>query len=786
MSSNTITQSYSFSPANVVSSGCRLWLDAADATTFTFSSGSNLSQWRDKSGSNNHATATVGPLYSASSNSVYFVGNANSYMNLPDGTLPSGNSPYFIIAVTTPLSGGFHLIGAGLPGANQVLSPGWNLPNDLFDAWFSNDLNAATAITFTNRQSMLEFNYNQTTRTIYVEGTSVGSGAASNRNSGTTSNVLAAYLSAGTPYTPMYLNEMIVYSNVITTVQRQQVEGYLAWKWNLVTNLPSNHPFKTTPPFANNPRLPPSLYPSAPIRLASSSSPFTFFSPASLSLLATWFDATDTSTLYSDSNGATLITSNESPVRYWRDKSTNANNVRVTDAPTPPTYQIGSFNAQPTLLFNNAYLNAVTLGKVSAQNASIFAFYKSNLGSGLQGPIIYAQGNGEVGMYPNYYFHRHPSNPDNGVSITDTYQPLVGEILYSDSSLQYYNNFNNISPSSPVLGTPGNVFYSSYFNVGTYANGVGYNPQLYIGEIIIYNRLVSITERQQIEGYLAWKWGLAGSLPAAHPFKNAPPGLPVPLVPQTRQLANRVFLPTSVSGCQIWLDAADSTTLTLSGNNVTQWNDKSGQGYILTVPSGKTSPTYSNGVLNTTGSAALWTTTNFAISGNSQVTLFLVYSTTGSNANSPGAHIGSAAGATPPTYFGILTYYQTPSTSLVFLPSCFEPDNINTVTPSVLGTRIMGCAFYNGTQINGSYNGTLLGGTSLTTANFGLQPFQIGARTANNSASIDGTICESVCYTSALTTPQRKSVEGYLAWKWGLVGSLPNNHPFKLWPPPPN
>jgi hypothetical protein len=28
-------------------------------------------------------------------------------------------------------------------------------------------------------------------------------------------------------------------------------------------------------------------------------------------------------------------------------------------------------------------------------------------------------------------------------------------------------------------------------------------------------------------------------------------------------------------------------------------------------------------------------------------------------------------------------------------------------------------------------------------------------------------------------------VEGYLAWKWGLQGNLPPNHPYKLFPPSP-
>jgi hypothetical protein len=40
--------------------------------------------------------------------------------------------------------------------------------------------------------------------------------------------------------------EVIQINSAISTSQRQQVEGYLAWKWGLRTNLPTNHPFYIT------------------------------------------------------------------------------------------------------------------------------------------------------------------------------------------------------------------------------------------------------------------------------------------------------------------------------------------------------------------------------------------------------------------------------------------------------------------------------------------------------------------------------------------------------------
>lgn len=44
-----------------------------------------------------------------------------------------------------------------------------------------------------------------------------------------------------------------------------------------------------------------------------------------------------------------------------------------------------------------------------------------------------------------------------------------------------------------------------------------------VAEIILYNSVLPTFQVQQLEGYLAWKWGLQGNLPANHPFKNSPP-----------------------------------------------------------------------------------------------------------------------------------------------------------------------------------------------------------------------------------------------------------------------
>jgi hypothetical protein len=45
----------------------------------------------------------------------------------------------------------------------------------------------------------------------------------------------------------------------------------------------------------------------------------------------------------------------------------------------------------------------------------------------------------------------------------------------------------------------------------------------FVGEVITYPSGLSNGDRQKVEGYLAWKWGIQNNLPDSQPYKNAPP-----------------------------------------------------------------------------------------------------------------------------------------------------------------------------------------------------------------------------------------------------------------------
>jgi hypothetical protein len=99
----------SFAPTDIA--GLQLWLDASDASSFTFSSGSVVSQWNDKSGNSRHmsqSTVANQPSRSGTQNgrsTVVFDGS-NDYMTFDAGSDAIDISPWTWFAVVKDTSSG--------------------------------------------------------------------------------------------------------------------------------------------------------------------------------------------------------------------------------------------------------------------------------------------------------------------------------------------------------------------------------------------------------------------------------------------------------------------------------------------------------------------------------------------------------------------------------------------------------------------------------------------------------------------------------------------------------
>jgi hypothetical protein len=65
-----------------------------------------------------------------------------------------------------------------------------------------------------------------------------------------------------------------------------------------------------------------------------------------------------------------------------------------------------------------------------------------------------------------------------------------------------------------------------------------------------------------------------------------------------RPKATSGFDPKTISGLAVWFDASVSSSVTLNGGNVSQWNDLSGNGRHATQATAGSQPSYSTAALN--------------------------------------------------------------------------------------------------------------------------------------------------------------------------------------------
>ena len=223
-----------------------LWLDASDATTVS-RSGANVTAWRDKSDNRYTITVSGVPTYTLAAQNglnVITVNATQSFTTVQPFPLSTLNQvSAFVVLVQTPLpSGNIEFFRAS--GPNNAFGN--------FDMFFTNggginvNINASAINYGTNVTGVVriyEIIYDGTRRTIYIDGLSV----ASNTNVGfglsTTISPLQFLLQ-----TTGYGCECMYYSRALSTSQRQQVEGYLAWKWGINTVLPTNHLYYNSSP----------------------------------------------------------------------------------------------------------------------------------------------------------------------------------------------------------------------------------------------------------------------------------------------------------------------------------------------------------------------------------------------------------------------------------------------------------------------------------------------------------------------------------------------------------
>jgi len=250
------------------------------------------------------------------------------------------------------------------------------------------------------------------------------------------------------------------------------------------------------------------------------------------------------------------------------------------------------------------------------------------------------------------------------------------------------------------------------------------------------------------------------------------------------------FVPTDIAGLKAWYDASDTSTISLSGSAVTQWNDKSGNNFHVTQSTSAQRP--SSGI-NTINSKNVLTFggDDVLAAGSSADWVFLH--------NSTGSTVFAVAIDDNTVDFEYSIFADSVGSSEVGcgLRIALDGANPRTLSPFVStgggsgtlvslisgGTFSSGTAFYvsgiwdnnNATLANRSLwrknGGTQFGTNAQNDSPVSSNPARalcIGNNTNTGSYAWTGKIAEIIMYTGVLSSGNVASVNSYLASKWGI------------------
>ena len=759
-------QYFGFNPRTIP--GCVLWLDAIDSNTvFSDFAGTTLAtpggavaRWNDKSGLGNHVsqgTAGNRPTLSniPSSNAygaIYFATTAAQLTGINNNPQTGNLSRTMFFIMHLPNTSSRFTAGTGTHSAGT--------PPTVFGVDNSPGIPTLWApYVYTAVDNV--FNVQVIgTRYVYMYHNSAisqlggGYDFTNSNTKSTTLNTIAdpwrfGQRADGQGSTTSYLCEVILYNSALTTDQRQQVEGYLTWKWNLQSTLPTSHPYRAFNPVVRQ------------------------FQPVDVpggALL--WLDAADTTTI----TGST--------VTQWRDKSGRGSNA-VTGLGSVVAGT--AINSRNTLRFGlNTTLNLSNFVMPTAQTSVFYVIRgitsNANTAAGT-GYFIFSR---TVDNFLNYtgtnqqfFAYQNPPAARSYIGVMGAggerswgNLPAAGAFANATSVISFtgmaYGSSNGLS--LPLFGTSNvvnSVFTATTYQISTSRN-IGDVYTYDLGELIVCDGTVSIPIAQQIEGYLAWKWGVRNSLPTTHPYFTAMP-------------STALFTPAQLSGLVLWMDPTDTTTLTLSGSSVTQWRDKSVTG--ATFNTVNANPIYSASLINGLPGIDLTNQSGFISAAtqtltNSLTLAMILVVKSGIDAwgsfFTHGRRNEDIALERNSISTGTTLQFQTANDN--------AGANITFTTDQV--------ALYLGTMTTGTsrFFSRFGGGTTTTATGTNTSSIVVGSLAVRIGRSDIGENCDSfigeiVYYNRVLTTAERQELEGYLTWKWGLQASLPSTHPYAKFRP---
>lgn len=242
-----------------------------------------------------------------------------------------------------------------------------------------------------------------------------------------------------------------------------------------------------------------------------------------LNTSSAWSPSVLTPQLWLDADEANAITLNGTTVSQWNDKSGfNRHATALTTA--QPTATAAGLNGKRVVTFDGGtdVLN-VDLDFMASVSHSAFIVTKPTIYSNIYGAATAnaAANSLHVGFASASTYRMNYWGNDYAQTVSANFVAgsanIMNYIWTSGTSKQILANGKSEGTStSPVPGTVNTM--SGGGRIGRTTNHAFFGGD--IAEFIAVTGVVSAADREKMEGYLAHKWGLAGNLANAHPYKN--------------------------------------------------------------------------------------------------------------------------------------------------------------------------------------------------------------------------------------------------------------------------
>ena len=223
------------------------------------------------------------------------------------------------------------------------------------------------------------------------------------------------------------------------------------------------------------------------------------FNPKSISGLAMWLDAADSSTITLDAGA----------VSEWRDKAIGSTFVQTTPNNRPGQTTINGRNA---LLFDGSNDTLSCGDPFTTYPLSMFFVQRivahTNFG------MTYTVGDSnnfnlrQNGATGQLQVQMPTTAALYGVTVLSTTVAQLLSVVYESTVANSVGYLNNAA-LTPTAGSFTQPTLSGTHYIGT--RGGGFPMNGYIGEILIYSKTVSTLERSRISKYLGQKWGITVS-----------------------------------------------------------------------------------------------------------------------------------------------------------------------------------------------------------------------------------------------------------------------------------